>query len=323
VPELIAMSTFDAPVLFLVFNRPDHTARVFARIREVKPKYLFIAADGPRSTHPGDAEKCAKVRELITQGIDWECDVKTLFRDKNLGCGYGPASAISWFFNEVEEGIILEDDCLPDISFFSFCKNLLEYYRNDTRVMHIGGNNFQGKNSHRRTSYYFSSYPHIWGWATWRRSWSKYDYMLSKYNETDIIDGMKWYRFKKNEIDFWRPLFKEQAENSRDDVWDYQWTYAVWRNKGVCILPTVNLIRNIGFDNEATHTSNSSSELKGMAVGRVNQIIHPKKLFINHKADRYTFERIFLGRGTRWRRFKNQILSIPFIKKAYDVYLKK
>ena len=166
---------FDVPILFLVYNRPDTTATVFEEIRKQKPKQLFVAADGPRTDMPGDAEKCKNTRELVMNGIDWECETKTLFRDNNLGCGLAVSNAITWFFKNVEEGIILEDGTLPDQSFFTYCKVLLEKYRYDDKLKMISGNNFQQGKWRGDGSYYFSAYSHIWGWASWRRTWKEYD----------------------------------------------------------------------------------------------------------------------------------------------------
>ncbi|MBA4056200.1 MAG: nucleotide-diphospho-sugar transferase, partial [Marivirga sp.] len=162
----------ETPVLLLIFNRPDTTRRVFEAIRKARPKRLFVAADGPRQHKPEDADRCAKARKIATD-VDWECEVKTFFRDTNVGCGRGPSGGISWFFEHVDEGIILEDDCLPSPLFFRFCAELLERYRDDKRVMEIGGNTFMDEaNRDKEYSYYFSSHNNIWGWATWKRAWA-------------------------------------------------------------------------------------------------------------------------------------------------------
>lgn len=304
------MLSFDKPILFLVFNRPDHTSKVFTRIREVKPKYLFVAADGPRSTHPEDAKKCEMVRKTILEGIDWNCELKTLFRNENLGCGLGVSSAINWFFDQVEDGIILEDDCLPDISFFDFCGKLLEYYKDDTRVMHISGDNFQRQNAHEHPSYYFSSFPHIWGWATWRRSWKTYDYTLAGYNESKITDCMRQYGFTRKEINHWSQILVKQSQESRVDTWDYQWLHAVWKNNGLSILPSVNLVKNIGFDDEATHTKKASNDLLGILTQGMDVLTHPKKMIVNRRADLYTFNTHFTDEDTISRRIKNKLWAV-------------
>ena len=166
---------FDVPILFIVFNRPDTTAIVFQKIREIKPRKLFLAADGPRPSREGEKERCDAVRKIITEGVDWDCDVQLKFSDINLGCGRAESSAMLWFFESVGEGIVIEDDTLPDTSFFYFCKELLAYYRNDETVRMIGGNNFQGGKKRGDGSYYFSKLTHSWGYASWWRAWKDYD----------------------------------------------------------------------------------------------------------------------------------------------------
>lgn len=162
------------PVLLIIFKRPDTTRQVLQAIRQVKPRQLFVAADGPRPDHPDEAEKCHQTRAVIEE-VDWKCEVQTLFQQRNLGCGpgpvTGPVTAITWFFHNVEQGIILEDDCLPDLSFFRFCEELLDRYRYTEQIMHISGNNFLYGRKRGSASYYFSKYTHVWGWATWRRAW--------------------------------------------------------------------------------------------------------------------------------------------------------
>ena len=179
----------DTPLLFIIFNRPDVTLRVFNELKKQKPKYLFIAADGPRAGFEDDIDKCKRVREVVLNEIDWDCEVKTLFRDLNLGCGHAVSGAIDWFFENVEKGIILEDDCLPNKSFFYFCENLLESYKENDEVFAISGANFQDKKI-GKASYFFSKYLYVWGWATWRRAWENYDFDLS---------GLE--NFKKEKID--------------------------------------------------------------------------------------------------------------------------
>ena len=163
-----------APILFLIFNRPQLTARVFAAIREAQPSQLYVAADGPRSNRPGEADLCEQARRVIN-GVDWPCEVKTLYRQENLGCRQAVSSAITWFFDNVEAGVVLEDDCLPIESFFRFCSELLIRYRDDTRIGMISGNNHGFRIYDDSLSYSFSKHGAIWGWASWRRAWRLYD----------------------------------------------------------------------------------------------------------------------------------------------------
>jgi len=175
------MEQFSTPILFIVFNRLDTAQKVFESIKLIRPKYLFVAADGPRVDVAGEKQKCEDTRAIIKQ-IDWDCDIKTLFREKNIGIKNAVSSAITWFFNNIEEGIILEHDCLPNDSFFIYCEEILNKYKKNEQVMHVSGNFFQptpvGKND-----YYFSRIPHIWGWATWKRAWVKYNLEMNGYSE--------------------------------------------------------------------------------------------------------------------------------------------
>jgi len=243
----------ETPVLLIIFNRPDRAAQVLEAIRKAAPKQLFIAADGPRVSNPDDIEKCAATRKIIER-VDWECEVHTLFRDVNLGCGKAVSSAITWFFESVEYGIILEDDCLPSTSFFRFCCELLEKYEYDTRVMHISGGNSCFWKSETESSYRFSTIPSIWGWATWRRAWNYFDY-----NATSFPD-FKEKRYAEylypNKVHFEKQMIKFENGYSKqiNAVWGYQWQYAIAANYGLIITPSVNLVLNFGFDESSTHT---------------------------------------------------------------------
>lgn len=236
-------------VLFLVFNRPDTTRQVFEAIRQAKPPRLYVAADGPRADKPGEGEKCEQVRRIATQ-VDWDCEVKTLFRDKNLGCKYAVSGAIDWFFENEEEGIILEDDCLPSQSFFWFCEELLERYREHDKIMQICG--FNPLNSMDiNESYFFSKYGPIWGWASWAQKWrGSYDVHMSN-----------WPSIKKNNIlnlsyieKQWRYELFDKVYMGAINTWDYQWSFAKMLHKGYSTIPKKNLVRNIGFCLDSTHT---------------------------------------------------------------------
>jgi len=280
---------FQKPILFLIFNRPDTTRIVFNKIKELKPKYLFVSADGPRSNKPEENNMCLNARNIIND-IDWDCELQTNFYDTNLGCKKGVSSGIEWFFNNVEEGIILEDDCLPDISFFNFCEVLLEKFRHDTRVMHIGGSNFQDGKIRSDGSYYFSKISHIWGWATWKRAWNKYDVDVSTLPEFIKQNKIKnIYNNVKMEKYFIRDF--ELVYKNQKDTWDYQWTYTLAVNNGLAIIPNKNLVSNIGFGSNATHTIFHSNLLENRIVESLNEIIHPKFLVPDFEADIYTFRK--------------------------------
>jgi len=239
------------PVLFMIFNRPDTTQKVFNAIKQAKPKQLFVAADGHRKDKEGEKEKCEQARKIIEQ-VDWDCEVKTLFRDKNLGCKIAVSSAIDWFFENVEEGIILEDDCLPSQSFFWFCQELLERYKDDERILMITGFNVLSQVDITE-SYFFSKYPHIWGWASWRNSWLKYDVSISDWPKIKEKGIEYMFNITPTELDFWNNAI-ENVYNNRVNTWDLQVAYVSFKFNLSTITPQKSLIKNIGFNKDATHT---------------------------------------------------------------------
>ena len=295
------------PVLFMIFNRPDTTQKVFNAIKKAKPRQLFVAADGPRPDKEGEIEKCQKARE-IANSVDWDCEVKTLFRGKNLGCKIAVSSAIDWFFENVEEGIILEDDCLPSQSFFWFCQELLEYYRKDTRIMHISGDNFQFGHKRGEGTYYFSKYNHIWGWATWKRAWKCFDVNMKSFEEFKREGQINNIFRIKQQQKYWVKVF-QKTYDSEIDSWDYIWTYTCFTNNGLCVLPNVNLVSNIGFSREGLHTKDGNSIFSKMKVEEITEIIHPKFVLADQEADLFTFKLCFSNRNI-FERVKNKVLRI-------------
>jgi len=285
----MAIKQFNTPILFLIFNRPDTTEKVFQKIREVQPRQLFVSADGPRSNRTNENHACVETRKIINK-IDWKCDLHTNFSKNNLGCRIGVSSGIDWFFNQVEEGIILEDDCVPDISFFNFCHTLLEYYRNDERIMHIGGVNLQDGVIRGTGSYYFSKINHIWGWATWRRAWNKYDVNISSYPHL-IAQNTLAQLFPDSAIKkYWQKNFN-LVHTKQKDTWDIQWLFTMMVNNGLAILPNKNLISNIGYNLSATHTIDSFHELADRPTDSISEIKHPEFVIPNNQADYYTFRK--------------------------------
>jgi len=283
---------FQTPILFLIFNRPDTTKLVFESIKRIKPSKLYIAADGARMNKVGEDLLCKETRSIIDL-IDWECEVITLLRAENLGCKIAVSSAIDWFFENEEQGIILEDDCLPNESFYNYCETLLNYYVSDERIMHISGNNFQDGMMRGNGSYYFSNYNHIWGWATWKRAWKAYNVDLSFLTVNEIESLIEKKFDTKKERLFWNNIFKKVI-NKTIGTWDYQWTYAVWKNNGLSILPNKNMIANIGFNNNGTHTSGVDIlGLSNMKTFSISNIIHPTEIEINKKADKYGLDHYF------------------------------
>jgi len=316
------MNTFETPVLLLIFNRPDHARQVMERIREVRPAQLFVGADGPRATQSGDIEKCKQTRNEVTKLIDWPCEVKTLFQENNLGCGGGPAAAISWFFEQNEEGIILEDDCLPELAFFNFCSTLLKRYRNEKKVMHISGNNFQNGIQRGSASYYFSAYNHNWGWASWRRSWVNFNYAIDIFDPIQLTNNLTGYGFNNMEKKFWLEKLNAISQKTPKDIWDYQWSYAIWKNSGLSILPNVNLVVNIGFGSEATHTKAAPFHWTSQS-NAFQELTHPDNILINQDADHYTFNNLFHRGDPFIRRVKNKMLLNPLVRWAYQKIMAK
>lgn len=268
------------PVLFLIFNRPDLTAKVFSKIRDARPAQLFIAADGPRESREDEAKICEETRAVVSN-IDWECEVHQLYRDENLGCKVAVSSAIDWFFEHVEEGIILEDDCLPNPSFFKFCGELLEKYREEPRVGTICGTNLSRGAAESHTSYSFSRFPMIWGWATWRRTWEHYQVNIDNWSEllpSSAMAGMNRYAVR-----YWKQAFANVA-SGHTNTWDTQLVFLHFRKAMVSVIPTVNLIENIGFDERGTHSSKPITSVDRLVAEEIGFPLTPPKSMAPNEA---------------------------------------
>ncbi len=239
-------------IVFLIFNRPEQTARTFAAIRAARPPTLLVVADGPRPDRAGEQELCARTRAVI-DGVDWPCQVLRNFADTNMGCGKRVSSGLDWAFGQVDEAVILEDDCLPDPSFFPYCAELLERYRTDERIMMISGDNFQNEAGRTSDSYYFSRIPHCWGWATWRRAWQHYDFTMADWPQRRDARWLKPITRKPGLERYWAQHF-DGVTSGKVDTWDHQWLYCLLIRCGLSIAPNVNLVTNIGFSDTATHT---------------------------------------------------------------------
>lgn len=242
----------------MVFNRPELTQQVFDVMRQAKPTQLYIAADGPRAANPTDVALCNQVRAVVGR-IDWDCEVKTLFRDENLGCKTAVSKAIDWFFEHVEEGIILEDDCLPDISFFDYCTELLSRYRDDEKVMSVSGSNLLGRPWKYDSQSYFFAHGGIWGWATWKRAWILYDEGMKDWPLAETKKAIRQNIQTQDWYGFYLPMF-EASHNGTLDTWDIQWFYTILINNGLAINPAVNLVRNIGFAS-GTHLNSDDNAI--------------------------------------------------------------
>lgn len=276
-------------VLFLVFNRLDTTKQVFQAIRQAKPPRLYVAADGARANREGESEKVQAVRDYVIQNIDWECKVETLFRDENLGCKYAVSRAITWFFENEEQGVILEDDCLPSQSFFWFCEELLGRYKEDMRIWHIGGLNYQGGIERGDGDYYFSKYNHIWGWASWSSRWKYYDVEMKNLQLFRTENIMKTVFYDRKWINRWLTYFQD-TKNSKVDTWDFQWQFTIWSQNGIGVLPNCNLISNVGFGPDATHTNNSNSINANRSRCELTLKNYPTFTNVNVNADEYEYK---------------------------------
>ncbi|MDX1976964.1 MAG: glycosyltransferase family 2 protein [Pseudanabaenaceae cyanobacterium bins.68] len=279
------------PIAFLIFRRPDLTTKVFEAIREAKPHQLFIVADGGRNQK--EILLCEEARK-VTESIDWDCEVFRNYSEENLGCRKRISSGLDWVFSQVDQAIILEDDCLPHPSFFRYCQELLEYYRHDQRIWCISGNNFQDGQRRGDGSYYFSNYPHCWGWATWRRAWHKYDRDLTNWPAFRDGQHLKGVFNSEQEANYWQNVLERLYETGQPNSWAYVWGFTCWQNSGLSILPNVNLVSNIGFRMDADHTTQESN-LANLAVSDIGIIKHPDYMVCDQNADTYSYYKCFGG----------------------------
>ena len=278
-------------VAFFIFNRPDTTLRVFKAIAVAQPERLLVVADGARPDKPGEADLVAQTRAIIDL-VDWPCVVDTNFAVENLGCKPRVSSGLEWVFEKVEAAIILEDDCLPDPSFFGYCTQLLERYRDDDQVVAISGDNFQNGISRTDDSYYFSKYFHCWGWASWRRVVQQVDFKMESWPQFDQHDGLRDWADSEGELSYWQKMFALQHAGEINS-WAYPFFYSCWERAGLTILPNVNLISNIGFDQDATHTTSAESDLANLPTFEIGELKHPSVVQRHSVADEYTFENVF------------------------------
>lgn len=289
--ELMIDSRLSTPIVFIVFNRPQVTERVFSEIRKVKPKHLLIIGDGPRESIISDAENCRLVRDIVSQ-VDWDCQTLTNFSSVNLGCKKRITTGLSWVFENVPEAIILEDDCLPEPSFFEFCELMLDRYRDNKSVGIISGDNFSSLSFPMTASYYFSRYAHIWGWACWRRTWEKYSSEIEFW--PSFKDSAQFNRlvFNSSEKAYWSSIF-ERVYRGLIDTWDYQLTLSMWRFNFVSVVPAVNLIKNIGFGQDATHTK-SNSPLSNITTHPMKfPLVHPRDIQVDNFFDEIESKKMY------------------------------
>lgn len=291
----------DTAVALFVFNRPETTRQVFERIRQARPRLLLLVADGPRAGHPDDARRCAEVQALLAGGVDWPCEVRRNISATNVGCGRRMLQGLDWVFSEVEEAIILEDDCLPDPTFFRYCAEQLARYRDDERIGAISGMNHQYRPFTCAYSYYFSAYAHSWGWASWRRAWRHNDITMHAwpaYRASGRLEA--WLDHRPKAIRYWRGIF-DGAARGEFNAWDYQWTFCCWNAGMLSILPGRSLVRNIGFGADATHTRDANA-LPEPTVGPMDfPLRHPVSVAADTVADAHTESVVFRPEKLRRR----------------------
>ncbi len=312
----------DTTVALFIFNRPKETSTVFECIRKVKPKSLFIIADGPRDK--SESQLCDETREIL-KNIDWPCIVRKNYSDVNLGCKNRLSSGIDWVFANNEKAIILEDDCVPSNSFFYFCEELLIKYKDSTEIMHIGGLNMQDEKNKVDNSYYFSRIAQIWGWATWKRAWKKYDVKMSDWplikNEGIINKVLK----DKYNIDYFNYLF-ERMYRGELSTWDVAWTYTCMKEGAYAIVPNRNMIKNIGFGVNSTHSNGIKGNFGNFKLEEIDfPLVHPQSIFQNEIADELIYKKVF-GINTRisQKLFLLFKFNLPFLynifKKIHKIY---
>jgi hypothetical protein len=278
----------NTPILLIAWRRPHTLRQVIDAIRPVAPTRLYVACDGPNPERPGEAEKVAATRALIEHEIDWPCQIERLYSDVNQGCRLGVSRAITWFFEQVEEGIILEDDCVPHPDFFHYCTTLLERYRHDTRVWSICGSNFQLGNKRGDASYYFSIHGDSWGWASWRRAWEHYPKAKLNWFTFRDTGGLDDLFPIPQERTYWREILDRLFIEGLPSTWDFQWWLASWMNNGLHAWPNARLVSNIGFDGDGTHTF-GNNDFASPPLEALGNLRHPDFLLPCRKADEFAF----------------------------------
>jgi hypothetical protein len=292
------------PIALFIFNRPQPTAQVYERVRAARPSHLLVVADGPRPNRPEDIQLCEATRKIVSSP-DWACELLTNFAEENLGCRRRVSSGVDWVFDQCPEAIILEDDCLPCPSFFSFCSSMLSYYREDTRIMHITGDNFQGGRRRGIASYFFSRYAHTWGWASWRRAWRHYDVDMKAWQ---IARQERWLASIMDdpaEVKYWTEIM-EGVYRGQIDTWDYQWMFACWSQNGLTIQPNVNLVTNIGVGPDALNFKQGHSTI-GIPTRELGECVHPTIMIPDREADRFTFRKHILSKKSWFREARNTL----------------
>jgi hypothetical protein len=277
-----------APVVLFVFNRPDLTRLVVNQIRAAAPTDLYLVADGPRTAAERDV--CQAARAAVLDSVDWPCEIHTQLADTNLGCRARLSSGLDWVFEHVESAIVLEDDCVPVASFFTYCDELLNRYRDDERVMHIGGSNLAPGLWRSNASYRFSANAHVWGWATWRRAWKHYDVNMRAWPALARTSFLRNVTTSRGEAAYYEDAY-DRTTAGEIDTWDYQWQFACWTQSGLGTVPQTSLVRNVGFRADGTHTQTGQDLTQGI-VGELEAITHPDVVVRDRELDSAVFQRM-------------------------------
>ena len=292
--QVVNEDSFKTPILFLTFNRLDTVQITLKEIKKIRPAKFYIACDGPRNNVEGENLKVQQLRKYILDNITWDCKVKTLFQKSNIGCKLAVSSGIDWFFKNEKYGIILEDDCLPNESFFRFCEENLKFYENNKKIFHISGVNFQKKNTRYNGDYYFSKIPHIWGWATWANRWASYDVDIKDYGKNESKIKLKNFFKDDKAYKVWATRFDIGYNiDNKDDTWDYQWAFNCFINNGLSITPRINLVSNIGDGVLATHRLYETNLSRVPTYELDFPLTHCHKFEVHQIADDYTMKSQF------------------------------
>lgn len=298
------MPKTSVPVLLIAFNRPDTLGRVLGALRDAQVSRLFVACDAPRLNKPQDKDKVSAVRRMV-EAIDWPCDVKTRYQSENQGCSVGPYMAMDWFFGHVEEGVVLEDDCLPHADFFPYCEQLLNRYRDDPRIMTISGDRtpLSSDTDFHGFSYGFSRFSLTWGWASWSRAWKTFDLALTSW---PLVKKAGWLKGLYRDEDVYNGLydaFEGVYTGRHHTVWDYQWTYNCLFHSGLSIIPSKNLISNIGFGADSTHTGDPTAPRASRPTEPILPLDHPELVHPwNDLDERILHEGIGVAKRPWWRK---------------------
>ncbi|MEM8832447.1 MAG: glycosyltransferase family 2 protein [Cyanobacteria bacterium P01_G01_bin.19] len=310
------------PVAITIFNRPDTTKKVFEAIRQAKPEKLLVIADGPRADKPGEAEKCAEARAIFDR-VDWKCEVLTNFSEVNLGCGKRPYTGFDWVFSLVEEAIVLEDDCLPQPTFFRFCEEMLEKYRDNEQVMAINGSNWLKQWQSKRQSYHFSYFFSGWGWASWRSTWQKYDFTMAGWQDPAVQQRIRDYIGSDRQFFRLKRDFDAASDLISYDIWDYQFQYMCLIRSGLVVVPSVNLISNVGAGVDATHTKDASNNRIDLFTYPMSfPLVEPQQVTLDRRFMSALYRRVWDNSLPSRIRRKSVALAerLNYFKPAIDRY---